>query len=47
MVCGVSSVSQVLEQHFTRPGEEPGGGKEVAEHKAMYFDALKGLEAAK
>jgi hypothetical protein len=45
-VCGVQSVDQVLDQHLTRP-EEPKEEKEVAEHKATFFDALKGLEAAR
>jgi hypothetical protein len=42
-VCGNRSVDQVLDQHLTRPGEE----EEVAEHKATFFDALKGLEATR
>jgi hypothetical protein len=34
----------VLEQHLTRPEEEK---EEVAEHKAIFLDALKGLEASR
>jgi hypothetical protein len=41
-VCGIWSVDQVLGQHLTRLEEE-----EVAEHKAPFLDALKGLEAAR
>jgi hypothetical protein len=44
-VCGVQSVDQALDQHLTRPEEEPEG--EVAEHKATFLDALKVLEAAR
>jgi hypothetical protein len=44
-VCGVWSVNQVLDEHFTRPEEEP--EEEVSEHKATFLDALKGLEAAR
>jgi hypothetical protein len=33
----------VLDQHLTRPEEEV----EVAEHKASFLDALKGLQAAR
>jgi hypothetical protein len=40
--CGVQSVDQVLGQHLTRPEEEE---EEVAEYKATFLDALKGLEA--
>jgi hypothetical protein len=40
-VCGIQSVDPVLDQHLTRPEEE------VAEHKATFLDALKGLEAAR
>jgi RecA/RadA recombinase len=32
---------------LSTPEEEPGGGNEVAGHKATFFDALKGLEAAR
>jgi hypothetical protein len=35
-------VDQVLDQHLTRAEKE-----EVAEHKATFFNALKGLEAAR
>jgi hypothetical protein len=35
----------VLDQHLTRPEEGP--EEEVAEHKATFVDALKGLEAAR
>jgi hypothetical protein len=42
-VCGVQSVDQVLDQQLTRLEEE----EKVAEHKATFFDALKGLEAAR
>jgi hypothetical protein len=40
---GIQSVDQVSDQHLTRPEEEG----EVAEHKAAFLDALKGLEAAR
>jgi hypothetical protein len=42
-VCGVQSADQVLDQHLTRPEE----GKEIAEHKAIFLGALRGLEAAR
>jgi hypothetical protein len=45
--CGIQSVDQVLDQQLTRSEEEPEGDKEVAEHKATFLDALKGLEAAR
>jgi hypothetical protein len=35
----------VLEQHLTKPGKEP--EEEVAERKATFMDALKGLEGAR
>jgi hypothetical protein len=41
-VCGVWNVNQLLNQHLNRPEEE-----EVAEYKAAFLDALKGLEAAR
>jgi hypothetical protein len=44
MVCGIQNVNQVLEQHLTVPEEKE---EEVAEHKVSFFDALKGLEAAR
>jgi hypothetical protein len=37
---------QVLDQHLSRPEEEPGGGKEVVQHKVTFFAAPKSLEAA-
>jgi hypothetical protein len=33
----------MLDQHLSRPEQE----KEVAEHKATFLNALKGLEAAR
>jgi hypothetical protein len=42
-VCGIQSVEQVLEQHLTRPEEE----EEVAKYKAVFLEALKGLEASR
>jgi hypothetical protein len=45
-VCGVWSVDQVLDLHLIRPEEEPEEEKEVAEHKAVFLEALKGLEEA-
>jgi hypothetical protein len=42
-VCGIQSVSWVLDQHLTRPEEE----EEVAEHKVTFLVALRGLEAAR
>jgi hypothetical protein len=36
------SANEVLDQHLTRPEEEP--EEEVAEHKATFLYALKGLE---
>jgi hypothetical protein len=42
-VCGIQSVDQVLDQHLTRPEVE----EEVAEYKATFLDALKGLQAAR
>jgi hypothetical protein len=41
-VCGVQSVDQVLDQQLTRLE-----GEKVAEHKATFLDALKGLEVAR
>jgi hypothetical protein len=41
-VSGIKSVGQLLDQHLIRPEEE----EEVAEHKATFLDALKGLEVA-
>jgi hypothetical protein len=46
-VCGVRTVDQVLDQHLTRPEEESESEEEVAEHKTTFWDALKGLEAAR
>jgi hypothetical protein len=46
-VCEVQRVDQVLDLHFTRPQEEPEEEEEVAEHKATFLDAEKGLEAAR
>jgi hypothetical protein len=37
----------VLDQHWTRPDEEPEGDDKVAEHKPSFLDALKGLGAAR
>jgi hypothetical protein len=37
----------MLDEHFTRPEEEPEEEEEVAEHKATFLDSLKGLEAAR
>jgi hypothetical protein len=31
----------VLDQHLTRPEEEPEEEEQVAEHKATFLDALK------
>jgi hypothetical protein len=45
-VCRLQSVDQVLDQSLTRPEEEPEEEEEVAEHKATFLDALKGLDAA-
>jgi hypothetical protein len=39
----VFSVNQVLDQYSTKAKEE----EEVAENKATFLDALKGLEAAR
>jgi hypothetical protein len=36
----------VLDQHLTRPEEEP-EEEEVVEHKTTFLDTLKGLEAAR
>jgi hypothetical protein len=36
---------EVLDQHLTKP-EGKTNEEEVAEHKATFLDALKGLEAA-
>jgi hypothetical protein len=44
-VRGVWSVNQLLDQYLIRPEEKP--EEEVAEHKATFFDALKGWEAAR
>jgi hypothetical protein len=46
-VCGARSVDWLLDQHLTRPEEEPEKEEEVAEYKATFSDALKGLEAAR
>jgi hypothetical protein len=46
-VCGVKSVNQVLHKHLPRREEEPEEEEDVAEHKATFLDALKGLEAAR
>jgi hypothetical protein len=46
-VCGIQNVDQVLDQHLTRPEEESEEQEEVAECKAEFLDALKGLEAAR
>jgi hypothetical protein len=46
-VCGVQNVDQVLDQHLTRPEEEPEEEEKVAEHKATILDALHGLETAR
>jgi RNA-binding protein YlmH len=43
----VQSVDQVLGQHLTRPKEKPEEEEEVAEHKATFLDASKGLEASR
>jgi hypothetical protein len=45
-VYGVQSINQVLGQQLTRPEEEP-EEEEVAEYKATFLDARKGLEAAR
>jgi hypothetical protein len=37
----------VLDQHLTRPEEEPEEEKEVVQPKVTFLDALKGLEAAR
>jgi hypothetical protein len=39
----LQSIDQVLEQHLTRSEEE----EEVAEHKAIFLDALKRLETSR
>jgi hypothetical protein len=44
---GIQSVDQVLDQYLARPEDEPEEEEEVAEHKATFLDALKGLEGAK
>jgi hypothetical protein len=36
----------VLDEYLTRPEEDPEEDWEVAEHKATFLDALKGLETA-
>jgi hypothetical protein len=46
-VSGVWIVNQVLDQHFTRPQEEPEEEHKVAEHKATILHALKEQEAAR
>jgi hypothetical protein len=43
----VQIFDQVLDQHLTRPKEQPEEEEEVAEHKATFLDAPKGLEAAR
>jgi hypothetical protein len=42
-VCGIQRATQMLHQHLTMTEEE----QEVAEHKATFLDALKGLDAAR
>jgi hypothetical protein len=42
-VCGIQSFDHMSEQHLTRPEEE----EEVAEHKAVFLEVLKGLEASR
>jgi hypothetical protein len=37
----------MLDQHLTRAEGEPEEDEEVAEYKATFIDALKGLEAAR
>jgi hypothetical protein len=43
-VCGNQTVDHGLEQHLTTTG---GGRGEATEHKATFYDALQGLEAAR
>jgi hypothetical protein len=38
---------KMLDQHLTRPEEEPEEEEEVAEHKTTFLDALQRLEAAR
>jgi hypothetical protein len=37
----------VVDPHLARPEEEPEEEEEVAEHRATFLDALKGLETAR
>jgi hypothetical protein len=37
--CGIRNINQILEQHLTKPGEEPEEEKFV-EHKAAFLDSL-------
>jgi hypothetical protein len=46
-VCGAWSVDHVLDQRLTRPEEESEEKGDVAEHKATFLDAVKGLVAAR
>jgi hypothetical protein len=45
-VCGIRSVDMILDKRFARP-DEPDEKEEVIECKETFFDALKGLEAAR
>lgn len=47
-ICGVQSISQVLDKQFTRPEEESEeeGEAEVAEDTVTFLDALKALQVA-
>jgi hypothetical protein len=46
-VCGLLNINQVIDQHLTRPEDEPVEEEEVVEHKAIFLDALKGVKAAR
>jgi hypothetical protein len=40
-------VDRVSDQYFNRPAEKPEEKEEVAEYKATFLDALKGLGATR
>jgi hypothetical protein len=46
-VCVIQNVDQVLDRELIRPEEEPEDDDKISEHKAMFLDALKGMEAAR
>jgi hypothetical protein len=46
-VCRIHNVDQVLDQQLTRPEEPEDDDDRISEHKAMFQDALKGMEAAR